>query len=301
MKPKIRNLLIILAAAVLILLALCLALLPKSELPRYHDRFILELNDNYPAFSLKDITFQPYLSLSSRDLLGRAGAASACLDQTLMPTESRGSIAEQKPAGWNNESGIFNRSHLIAYQMAGNNDAENLITGTAYLNVEGMLPYENRISMYVKNTGNHVLYRVTPHYHKADLVPYAVQLEAFSLEDYGKGICFNVLIYNIQPGYRINYLTGKASPDASAPVPSASPESIPLVEANPDDAQAEARTMPPLDAEAVTYVLNTKTMRFHYPYCNGVNDMKEKNREDFFGTREEAIAMGYKPCGACNP
>lgn len=301
-----RKLNYILAAGILLLAALVLATgikyLLKPVVPPFDGNFVVELNDNIPEFAVKDITPSAYVLYSELDSRGRAGAANGCLDATLIPTETRGSISQFEPSGWNSSAGIYNRSHLIAYQLTGNDIAQNLITGTVYLNVNGMLPYENRVAMYIKNTGNHVLYRVTPLYNRNDLVARAVQMEAYSVEDFGHGVSFNVLIYNIQPGYRINYATGQAWGEETTAIQTPEPEIVSLEITDTSEDMPEFRAILPGEGEELlTYVLNTKTKRFHYPYCNGVLDMKDENREDFYGTRDEAIERGYKPCGTCNP
>ncbi len=178
------------------------------------------LNDNYPEFTDEEMkitdTFEYYSNLDS---LGRCGVAFANICTDIMPTEPRGEIGHIKPSGWHtvkyndiiDGNYLYNRCHLIGFQLAGENDNEkNLITGTRYMNVEGMLPFENMIDDYVEATNNHVLYRVTPIYDGDDLVAKGVQMEAFSIEDNGEGICFNVFAYNAQPGIEIDYTTGES-------------------------------------------------------------------------------------------
>ena len=153
------------------------------------------------------------------DWLGRCGTAYACVGQDLMPTEERGAIGMVKPTGWHtvrydvvDGKYLYNRCHLIGYQLTGENANErNLITGTRYLNVVGMLPFENEVADYVQETGNHVLYRVTPVFEGTDLVARGVEIEAYSVEDDGEGVCFDVFCYNVQPGVEIDYATGESA------------------------------------------------------------------------------------------
>lgn len=188
-----------------------------ETLPEYHGIPFVELEGNLPAFTEEELTTTGYEAYSPLDLLGRCGEARACVGLELMPTEERGSIGMIKPSGWQtvryddriDGKYLYNRCHLIGYQLTGENANEmNLITGTRYLNVEGMLPFENEIADYVQETGNHVLYRVTPIFRGVELVARGVQMEAYSVEDGGEGVSFHVYCYNVQPGVGINYLTG---------------------------------------------------------------------------------------------
>ncbi|MCI8807358.1 MAG: DNA/RNA non-specific endonuclease [Oscillospiraceae bacterium] len=187
-----------------------------EDIPAYSGEPYVVLQDNQPDFGLEDLTLEPFENYSELDYLGRCGVAYAniCLD--IMPTEPRGDIGQVKPSGWQtvkydcvDGKYLYNRCHLIGYQLAGENaNKQNLITGTRYMNVEGMLPFENMVDAYVEETENHVLYRVTPVFDGEDLVARGVQIEAFSVEDEGEGLCFNVYIYNVQPGVTIDYATG---------------------------------------------------------------------------------------------
>jgi len=188
-----------------------------DTLPEFSGVPYVELEGNLPAFTAESMTATAYEVYSPLDLLGRCGVAKACLGPELMPTEERGPIGMVKPSGWQTVryddriegKYLYNRCHLIGYQLAGENANEmNLITGTRYLNVEGMLPFENQVADYVRETGNHVLYRVTPVFRGVELVARGVQMEAYSVEDEGAGICFNVYCYNVQPGVEIEYLSG---------------------------------------------------------------------------------------------
>ena len=205
-----------------------------------------------------------------------------------MPTEDRESISSVRPTGWVQaeydfvEGGsLYNRCHLIGFQLTGENaNEENLITGTRYMNVEGMLPFENMVADYIKETGNHVLYRATPVFEGENLVASGVVMEAFSVEDEGEGVCFHVYVYNVQPGVEIDYATGESwetGDSASSAL----------------ESQAEE--------QKTDYVLNTSSKKFHRPDCPSVDSMSEKNRQEYHGTREELIAQGYEPCGSCNP
>ena len=175
-----------------------------------------EVNGNVPDFTEEELTAEPFEVYSELDSLGRCGVAYANICRELMPTERREDIGHIKPTGWqsvryDNVEGksLYNRCHLIGFQLAGENDNEkNLITGTRYMNVEGMLPFENLVADYVKETGNHVLYRVTPVFVGEELVARGVQMDAMSVEDGGAGVFFNVYAYNVQPDIGIDYATG---------------------------------------------------------------------------------------------
>ena len=187
-----------------------------ENIPPYDGTPYVVLNDNQPSFTEEDMTDVSYEFYSDLDELGRCGVTEACIGRDLMPTEKRGDISSVKPTGWVQNQydfvdgkSLWNRCHLIGFQLAGENANEcNLITGTRYLNVEGMLPFENLAADYVKETDNHVLYRVTPAFQGTELVARGVQMEAYSVEDSGDGVCFNVFCYNVQPGVEIDYATG---------------------------------------------------------------------------------------------
>ena len=250
------------------------------------DTPFVELYNNEPGFSQAERAnskaFEDYAPL---DGLGRCGVACANLGRELMPTEERGSISQVHPSGWvsvryDNVDGksLYNRCHLIGWQLAGEDANErNLITGTRYMNVEGMLPFENMVADYIKETDNHVLYRVTPVFRGDNLVADGVQMEALSVEDNGDGVCFNVFCYNAQPGILIDYATGES-------------QAQPGLGFDGEDT-----------GETGNYVLNTSSKKFHRPDCSGVESIKEDNRETFTGTRAELIAQGYSPCGTCKP
>ena len=269
------------------------------------------INENVPEFEEEDLTTTSFETYSELDSLGRCGVAYANIGTDLMPTEERESISEVHPTGWQSvtydivDGGyLYNRCHLIGYQLTAENANElNLITGTRYLNVEGMLPFENMVADYIEETGNHVLYRVTPVFEGDNLVASGVQIEAMSVEDNGEGILFNVYCYNVQPGITIDYATGDSwlsdesgSDDAQDSTDAGSADAQNDDGTDSDDADAQAD-----DGTETTYVLNTSTMKFHYPDCSSVSQMSEENKLEYTGTREEVIAMGYDPCGRCNP
>ena len=283
------------------------------EIPAYSGTPYTEVNGNKPYFTEADLTTQSFETYSELDSLGRCGVAYANVGQDLMPTEPRGEIGAVKPTGWHlvkydNVDGkyLYNRCHLIAYMLAAENaNPQNLITGTRYLNTQGMLPFETKVSDYVKSTGNHVLYRVTPIFDGDNLLADGVLMEAYSVEDAGAGICFCVFVYNVQPGIGIDYATGDnwaegsetyQSTEASVTVepPAPQPETDTTVQITPESSA-------PLESQGITYVLNTNTKKFHYPTCSSVDQMKEKNKEIYTGSREDVINMGYVPCKRCNP
>lgn len=251
-----------------------------------------EVNGNRPFFEEEDYTCEAFETYAPLDDLGRCGVAYANVCTEIMPTEERGEIGSVKPSGWHTVkyseqiegSYLYNRCHLIAYVLAGENANEkNLITGTRYMNIEGMLPFENQVADYVRDTGNHVLYRVTPVFTGANLVADGVLMEAYSVEDQGAGVCFCVFAFNVQPGIVIDYATGD-SRVGDTPIRAKGSEK---------DLEEEAQEM--------DYVLNTNTHRFHYSFCASVQTMRAENRQDYHGTRDELIAQGYVPCGSCEP
>ena len=176
-----------------------------SQVPAYKNTPYAVINDGQPLFTEKEITDDSYEKYGGLDKLGRCTVTMACIGRDLMPKEDRGDISSVKPTGW-----VQGRCHLIGFQLAGENaNEQNLITGTRYMNVEGMLPFENMVADYVRETGNHVMYRVTPIFEGDNLVASGVQMEAYSVEDQGEGVCFHVYVYNVQPGVYIDYATGE--------------------------------------------------------------------------------------------
>lgn len=192
-------------------------LLEEQEISAYKEQPYEIVNDNVPYFTEEDLGTESYEEYAKLDILGRCGVCIANIGPDLLPTEERGPIGHVRPSGWNQEkypglvdgNYLYNRCHLIGYQLAGENDnVQNLITGTRYLNTEGMLPFENKVAEYVKETGNHVLYRVTPVFEGNNLLASGVLIEARSVEDDGAGIEFCVYCYNVQPGVTIDYRDG---------------------------------------------------------------------------------------------
>ena len=259
-----------------------------DDLPIFEHR-----NGGKPYFTDDEITTVAFERYSPLDSLGRCGVVMACIGKETMPkdNEERESISGVKPSGWNQAkydivSGgfLYHRSHLIGWQLTAENANEcNLITGTEYMNTDGMLPFENMVAAYIKNTGNHVMYRVTPDFQNNNLVANGVLVEALSVEDNGKGICFCVYVYNVQPGISINYRTG-ASKLSGAEVPD-------------EEYEGEKDEIP----GATTYVLNTDSKKFHLESCTYAQKMSTANKQIYTGPREDLIVEGYSPCGTCKP
>lgn len=259
-----------------------------EALPEWSGSPSVEVEDGVPAFSEEEIArakagaFEEYGALDS---LGRCTVAFACVGQETMPAGEREDISEVKPTGWRNSSYdfvdgelLYNRCHLLGRQLTAEDANErNLVTGTRYMNTQGMLPYENEVAEYVRKTGNHVLMRVTPVFSGEDLLARGVRMEARSVEDEGAGVAFDVYCYNVQPDVSIDYATG-------------------------DNALAEGSEAEALGAGVVKdYVLNLNSDKFHEPECPAVAKMAAHNRKDVAATRESLLAQGYEPCGDCNP
>lgn len=189
-----------------------------NNIPQYDGQPYIVINDNVPYFSDSELSTSSFEVYSDLDDLGRCGAAMASVGQDIMPTEDRGSIGQVKPTGWQtvkydcvDGKYLYNRCHLIGYQLTAENaNKQNLITGTRYLNVEGMLPFENMVADYVKETNHHVMYRATPIFSDNNLLADGVLLEGYSVEDNGAGVQFCVFVYNVQPGIEIDYATGES-------------------------------------------------------------------------------------------
>ena len=249
------------------------------------DAYVI-LNDNQPSFEEEDFTTTAFEEYGNLDALGRCSVAYANIGTELMPTEERGRISQIKPTGWQSVTYdfvdgryLYNRCHLIGYQLTAENaNDRNLITGTRFMNTEGMLPFENMVADYIKETGNHVLYRVTPVFEGQNLVASGVVMEAESVEDKGEGICFHVYVYNNQPGVSIDYATGNSTL------------------AN-EEIKEEAKE----SQEGQTYILNTGSKKIHLPSCSGVEDMKAENKKEYTGSKEELLEQGYEACKRCNP
>lgn len=258
-----------------------------DDIPAFSGEPYVVIDDNQPSFTASELTTSSFESYAPLDSLGRCGVAYACISTNLMPAdgEKRGSISEVKPSGWVTAKYdfvdgkyLYNRCHLIGWQLTAENaNRSNLITGTRYMNVDGMLPFENMVADYIKETGSHVMYRVTPVFSGDDLVAQGVQMEAYSVEDDGDGICFNVFCYNVQPGVTIDYADGTNH-------------------LSDKDAQADSSTA---DTASSHYVLNTSSKKYHDPSCSAVGKMSEKNRRDFTGTQAELEKEGYTPHTSC--
>lgn len=260
-------------------------IITPDQIPPYSGDPFVVLNGNTPDFAGQELSAESYERYTPLDSLGRCGVAEACIGPELMPTEERGSIGQVKPTGWHtvkydivDGKYLYNRCHLIGYQLTGENaNEQNLITGTRYLNVEGMLPFEDMVADYIRETGNHVLYRVRPIFEGSELLARGVRMEAWSVEDKGEGICFHVYVYNVQPGITIDYATGGSTLTSTADEP------IEITE------------------QVQTYILNVNSKKFHLPSCSGAASIKEDNREEYTGTRQALIDQGYDPCKTCNP
>lgn len=263
-----------------------------DAIPAYDGKAYVAVNNNEPFFTDSDMTTTAFENYSDLDSLGRCGVAYANICKDIMPTEERGKIGMIKPSGWHTvkydvikDRYLYNRCHLIGYQLAGENaNPKNLITGTRYLNVEGMLPFENLVADYVNNTGNHVLYRVTPMFSGSNLVANGVLIEAKSVEDNGGGILFNVYCYNVQPGVGINYENGDSWLDGTTGSASSGSDSSAAENSDADSSNSE--TMVHITATGKKY------------HRAGCRTLKKSDTEV---TLDEAKSMGLSPCGICNP
>ena len=250
------------------------------------------VNGNKPTFTKAQMTTKSFERYSALDSLGRCRTAFVNASPSTLPTKKRGSIGMVKPTGWhtvrysivgNGSAGyLYNRCHLIAYCLTAENaNKKNLITGTRYMNNEGMLPYEEKTARYIDKTNNHVLYRVTPVFEGSNLVASGVLMEAYSVEDQGKGICFCTYCYNVQPGVAIDYATGDSHLSGKN---------------NQNSHNSSAK-----EHASAVYILNTNTKKFHKPDCYSVKQMSSKNRKKYKGLRKKLIKDGYSPCKNCNP
>ena len=301
-----------------------------DAIPAYDGKAYVAVNNNEPFFTDSDMTTTAFENYSDLDSLGRCGVAYANICKEIMPTEKRGKIGMIKPSGWHTvkydvikDRYLYNRCHLIGYQLAGENaNPKNLITGTRYLNVEGMLPFENLVADYVNNTGNHVLYRVTPMFSGSNLVANGVLIEAKSVEDNGGGILFNVYCYNVQPGVGINYENGDSWLDGTTPQEQSAQTGAPQNEgsqssdgsgagASAGDAGSSSSTTGSASSgsdssaaeNSVSDSSNSETMvhitatgkKYHRAGCRTLK------KSDTEVTLDEAKSMGLSPCGICNP
>ena len=285
--------------------------------PEYSGNAYVDINDDVPFFSEDELTEESFQKYWPLDELGRCTGAYACIGPDSLPTEARESASTIEPSGWQSVQYedidgdyLYNRCHLIGYQLTGQSANEkNLITGTRYMNVEGMLPFENSVQMYVEGTGNHVLYRVRPYYNGDDLLAAGVLMEAKSVED--PLVQFCAFCYNVQPGIEIDYATG-----FSKAIETKEGEEVLAILSDPETEDSDSVTRSVQnettagedeeedseeEPEEITYVMNTNTKKFHRPYCSAVKDIKDKNRRDTTLSREEIISQGYAPCKRCNP
>lgn len=301
-----------------------------DAIPAYDGKAYVAVNNNEPFFTDSDMTTTAFENYSDLDSLGRCGVAYANICKEIMPTEKRGKIGMIKPSGWHTvkydvikDRYLYNRCHLIGYQLAGENaNPKNLITGTRYLNVEGMLPFENLVADYVNNTGNHVLYRVTPMFSDSNLVANGVLIEAKSVEDNGGGILFNVYCYNVQPGVGINYENGDSWLDGTTPQEQSAQTGAPQNEGSQssdgsgagasagdagsssgengsassgsDSSAAENSSADSSNSETMVHITATGK-KYHRAGCRTLK------KSDTEVTLDEAKSMGLSPCGICNP
>ena len=271
----------------------------SSDVPSYSGNPYTVINNNSPYFADADLTTNSYEYYSDLDSLGRCGPAVACIGKDLMPTKERESIGMIKPSGWhtvryNNVDGgyLYNRCHLIGYQLTAENANEkNLITGTRYLNINGMLPFENMVADYIKETNNHVLYRVTPVFDGNDLLASGILMEGESVEDSGSGILFCVFCYNVQPGISIDYSNGESVLDSQQETTTSEESIQPAVT---EETQLSS------NESAGVYIGNKNSRKFHHDWCSSAKQIKDSNKIKF-NSRDDAIASGYEPCKRCNP
>ena len=315
-----------------------------ADIPAYTGALCIDINHGMPGFTAQDEARGTFTQFSDLDFEGRCGTAFARIGPDTVCNEKRGDISQVHPSGWVqrkysfvDDGMLYNRSHLIAHQLCGENANEkNLITGTRTFNAVGMLYYEELVGDYVRSTGNHVLYRVTPLFAANDLVARGVQMEAKSVEDNGETIQFNVFVYNVEPGVAIDYVTGESWESSETPqVTSKGSATITTAAAaRADKAAAESANGSKADGESSSsgaggagsesntsdadgagsnkassqgaseqqdYILNVKNKKFHKPDCSAASDISNANKQDFTGTRDQLIARGYSPCGICKP
>lgn len=316
-----------------------------ADIPAYTGALCIDINHGMPGFTAQDEARGTFMQFSDLDFEGRCGTAFARIGPDTVSNEKRGDISQVHPSGWVqrkysfiDDGMLYNRSHLIAHQLCGENANEkNLITGTRTFNAVGMLYYEELVGDYVRSTGNHVLYRVTPLFAANDLVARGVQMEAKSVEDNGEAIQFNVFVYNVEPGVAIDYVTGESWESSETPqVTSKGSATITTAAAaradkaaagsangskadgesgsgsDGDGASSESNTSDGDGAgrnsdnsqgvsEQQDYILNVKNKKFHKPDCSAASDISSANKQDFTGTRDQLIARGYSPCGICKP
>ena len=316
-----------------------------SDIPEYSGALCIDINEGQPGFSADDAARGSFLDFSELDFEGRCGAAAGLIGPETVSNAERGDISQVHPSGWVqhrysfvDHEMLYNRSHLVAHQLCGEDANErNLITGTRTMNAVGMTYYEELVGNYVRRTNNHVLYRVTPLFAANDLVARGVQMEAKSVEDNGETIQFNVFVYNVEPGVAIDYVTGESWESSETPqVTSKGSATITTAAAaRADKAAAGSANGSKADGESSSgsgaggagsesntsdadgagsnkassqgaseqqdYILNVKNKKFHKPDCSAASDISNANKQDFTGTRDQLIARGYSPCGICKP
>lgn len=312
-----------------------------ADIPAYTGALCININHGEPGFTAQDEARGTFMQFSDLDFEGRCGAAFARIGPDTISNEKRGDISQVHPSGWVqrkysfvDDGMLYNRSHLIAHQLCGENANEkNLITGTRTFNAMGMLYYEELVGDYVRSTGNHVLYRVTPLFAANDLVARGVQMEAKSVEDNGEAVQFNVFVYNVEPGVAIDYVTGESweSPETpqvtskgNATITTAAAARADKAAGSANGSKADGRSDSGISAgsesntgdgdgagsnntssqgasEQQDYILNVKNKKFHKPDCSAASDISSANKQDFTGTRDQLIARGYSPCGICKP
>lgn len=284
-----------------------------SKVPKWNKKSpYVKINKNKPYFTTKELkSKKSYEKYGKQDSLGRCTRTIACIGTDLMPTKTRGAIGMIRPTGWHtvkyagiDGNYLYNRCHLIGYQLTAENANEkNLITGTRYLNVEGMLPFEDEVADYLKeNPSNHVLYRVTPVFKGKDLLARGVLMEAESIEDSGRGVKFCVFCYNVQPGVTIDYSDGSSKgPEYNGSTPSTKKKTTNSRSRQNNNGKHTKKTSTSKSTSAQTYVLNTNTMKFHKPSCSSVRQMAAHNKKTVKEKRSTLISEGYSPCKRCNP
>lgn len=267
-----------------------------ASVPDYTDteNYVIQLNNNVPNFSDEEKQdTESKINLSELDSLGRCGIANEVIGKDILPTEERKDIASIYPTGWHQEkyggTYVYNRSHLLAFCLSGLNDEKrNLITGTEYMNQDLMADYEVKIRDYVRNSGNHVVYRVTPDFGDNELVARGIEMEAYSVEDNGQGICMNIYLYNVQPEVAIDYETGYTS-------------SSDYVQSKTSNSQSSSQTIEyKVDADTqMTFIVNARNGKFHTADCSNAKRISSGNRQEMVSTINQMIANGYEPSKCC--
>ena len=270
-----------------------------DNIPAYSGDDYIILNNNIPNFSESDLTTTSFEEYAPLDDLGRCGVAYSNIGTDIMPTEKRESISSVKPSGWHSVKYdivegkyLYNRSHLIGYQLTAENaNDRNLITGTRYFNATLMLPYENMVADYIKETNNHVLYRVTPVFEGNNLVATGVQMEAKSVEDNGEGIEFNVFVYNVQPGITIDYATGDSALSGEEITNTSSSSNSNNTSNNSSNTTSSNNTT---STEEIIIRGNSKSKIYHCPGQRDYENMADSDYLVNFNSEEEAISAGYR-------